>query len=349
MRYFAYGALAFLIILAGVVFFFLKYKPAPTEITIQGSNAQMGEAYGKALRLRIRLLTSIYLHKIVCENKPALIQARQKKALETVQNWPTNYQEEVQAAAKAAGVAAADLIYANSLLDFGNVQAGCRSVVITSSNLHLHAHNLDWDSLGGLGKWTTCVVRRNPSDGRFRTVSVGFPGLIGSLDVINEKGLALSFNQLGTGKGCTNEPVWIMIRRIAETCTSLEDARKELLKAPRGMPFIITVSDAANRTGAVFERSKDTINERPVSDGWLAACNAAQDSKAGSTRLDQIVSRTKINTAAELKGVLTHEDVLMGCNIYSIIFDFRNNQLLIASGEVPAAVEPFRILKLFDN
>lgn len=300
------------------------------------------------MHFRIKLLAGLYLHRIVCQNDRSLIQTRQKKALEATRYWPTNYQEELISLANATGVSSADLAYANSLLDIGNVQAGCRSAVITSTNLHLHAHNLDWDSLGGLGRWTTCIVRRKPSDGKFRTVSVGFPGLIGCLDVINEKGLALSFNQLGTGRGCSNEPVWIMIRRIAETCASLEGARKELLKAPPGMPFIITVSDAANRTGTVFERSRVSISERPVTNGWVAACNTPQDSKSGGTRLDQIVSGSRISSVSDLKKVMAHPDVLMGCNIYSIVFDFPHNQLYIASGQVPAAAEPFRKFKLFE-
>jgi hypothetical protein len=92
-------------------------------------------------------------------------------------------------------------------------------------NLLFHAHNLDWDNLGWFGRWVTCIVRRNPSDGRFATVSFGFPGMIGALDIINEKGLALSFIQLGWGNGGTNEPVFIMLRRIAETCDSIDAAR----------------------------------------------------------------------------------------------------------------------------
>jgi hypothetical protein len=45
---------------------------------------------------------------------------------------------------------------------------------------------------------------------------------------------------------------------------------------------------------------------------------------------------------------MAHPDVLMACNIYSVIFDFPHNQLFIASGEIPAALEPFRMLRLFE-
>jgi predicted choloylglycine hydrolase len=144
-------------------------------------------------------------------------------------------------------------------LDLGRARAGCRSVVVSQTNVLFHAHNLDWDTLGGLGRWTTCIVRRNPSDGRLATVCIGFPGMIGALDIINEKGLALSFNQLGWGKGGTNEPVFLMLRRIAEMCASLEAARTNLIHAAPGMPFIITVSDARSGTGSVFERVNNRV------------------------------------------------------------------------------------------
>ena len=52
--------------------------------------------------------------------------------------------------------------------------------------------------------------------------------MVGAPDIINEKGLALPFNQLGFGKGSGSEPVFIMLRRIAETCSSLDAARKQI-------------------------------------------------------------------------------------------------------------------------
>jgi hypothetical protein len=211
----------------------------------------------------------------------------------------------------------------------------------------LHAHNLDWDNLGGFGRWTTCIVRRNPSDGRLATVSIGFPGLVGALDIINEKGLALSFNQLGWGKGGTNEPVLVMVRRIAETCVSLQAARTNIFNAPSGMPFIITVSDANAAEASVFERVGGRISERPSRGGFVAACNAAQGATFGSSRLDQILIKEGANDLSEIRRVLGNPEVLMGCNIYSVVFDFKNDRLWLASGEMPAAKGQYREYSLF--
>jgi hypothetical protein len=295
----------------------------------------------------MKLLVRVYLDRIVCQNDRKLIASRRATALKCLTNWPPAYSQELYSVATASGVDSSALAYANSFLDLGQAQAACRSVVISSNNLFLHAHNLDWDNLGGLGRWTTCIVRRHPADGRFATVAVGFPGLIGALDIINEKGLALSFNQLGVGRGQVAEPIFVFMRRVAETCVSLDQARVEIGRVQPGMPFIITVSDAAAGTGAVFERTRTEISERPLTNGWVAACNVAQGTKTGLTRLDRILTSAPVSETDELRQVLGHPEVLMGCNIYSVIFDFRRNQLLIASGSIPAAVEPFRRFPLF--
>ncbi len=326
-----------------------SYHPEPLEVAIGGSGVQMGAQQGSAMSTRIRLLAELYVHRIVCQNDARLIEAREVKALKNLESWSPRYRDELVSMGNASGVSTGALAYANIFLDLGNVRAGCRSVVISATNRFMHAHNLDWDNLGGLGRWTTVIVRRNPADGRFKTVAVGFPGLVGALDIINERGIAVSFNQLGIGRGDVREPVLLMIRRIAESCASLDDARAEILVAPLGMPFILTVSDAQNGTASVFERAKEKITERSLSKGWVAACNQAQGSMPGSTHLDQVLADSVIRTPSDLKRVLAVPKVLMACNIYSVVFDYRENRLYLASGQVPAAELPFRSYTLFDE
>jgi hypothetical protein len=347
VRYLIYGGLGLFLVVVAVILFVVWYTPPPLQVDVGGSAADLGAAYGRSLRLPMRLVTRFYVEGILCQNNPTLIQSRRATALEATANWPKPYAEELKAAASASGIPLGALAYGNCFLDLGNSRAGCRSVVITQADLFLHAHNLDWDNLGGFGRWTTCIIRRRPTDGRFQTVAVGFPGLIGALDIINEKGLALSFNQLGFGKGGTNEPVFVMLRRIAETCASMDQARSELFSAPAGMPFIITVSDAEAGQGSVFERTNDIVTERAAKEGWVAACNAAQGTAFGKTRLDEILAGEQITDAAGLRHVLASPGVLMESNIYCVIFDFRRNRLIVASGDIPAARGRFEEYRLF--
>lgn len=346
-RRLVYAVLLFVVLAAGVLAGFIWYKPSPIQVAIAGDSRDLGTSYGRELRMPMRLVTRFYLDRIVCLGNPKLIEGSRAAALRSLPNWPNRYRDELNATAAAARLPVGALAFGNTFLDLGRVRAGCRSVVLSQSNVVFHAHNLDWDNLGGLGRWATCIVRRNPTDGRLATVSIGFPGMIGALDIINEKGLALSFNQLGWGKGGTNEPVFIMLRRIAETCDSLEAARANLFKAPDGMPFIITVSDARANTGSVFERVHDRVTERPLRGGFVAACNTAQGTNCGATKLDQALSKLGTTDWNGIRHVLGSPGVLMECNIFSVIFDFHHNRLWLASGEVPAAKGSYREYPLF--
>jgi hypothetical protein len=347
MRRLIYGVLLLVVLGAGMSGFLIWYKPSPFQITLAGKSGDLGAGYGRKLRTPMRLLTCYYLDRKVCQGDARLIEASRELALQSLANWPREYREELDATATAAQLPMSALAFGNAFVDLGRVRAGCRSVVVSETNLLFHAHNLDWDTLGGLGRWTTCILRRNPTDGRLATVSIGFPAMIGALDVINEKGLALSFNQLGWGKGGTNEPVFLMVRRIAETCTSLEAARTNLIHAAPGMAFIITVSDAPSGSGSVFERVNNRVTERPLQRGFVAACNTVQGTNFGTTRLDQVLAKSGANDLGAVERVLAAPEVLMECNIYSVIFDFHHNRFWLASGEIPAAKGGYREFQLF--
>lgn len=342
-----YALLLLVLAASGILLGLICYKPSPIQVAVAGSSLDLGSSYGRKLRIPIGLVTRFYLDRIVCLGDSKLIQGSRAAALRNLANWPKPYHDELNAAAEAAGAPVSALAFGNSFLDLGKARVGCRSVVLVQSNLVLHAHNLDWDNLGGFGRWTTCLIRRAPSDGRLATVSIGFPGLIGALDIINERGLALSFNQLGWGKGGTNEPVFVMLRRIAETCDSMNAARNNLLSAPAGMPFIITVSDSKAGLGRVFEHAGDRVTERPLHDGFVAACNAAQGTSFGATRLDQLLTSNPPNDLNSIRSVLSNSAVMMDCNIYSVVFDFQHNRFWLASGEVPAARGVYREYPLF--
>src|SRR5579862_4709105 len=151
---------------------------------------------------------------------------------------------------------------------------------------------------------------------------------------------------LGWGRGGTNEPVFLVIRRIAETCTSLEAARTKLIQAPPGMAFIITASDARSGAGSVFERVNNRVTERPLQRDFVAACNTVQGTNFGTTRLDQMLTKSGQNDLSAVQRVLAAPGVLMECNIYSVIFDFRHNRFWLASGEIPAAKGGYREFQL---
>jgi hypothetical protein len=283
----------------------------------------------------------------ICGNDDSVYASRCRKAMTLWDCIATPYQEELSALSSASGVDRAAVVLGNSFIDLGYSAYGCRAVVAETPAGLLHAHNLDWDSVGGLAKWTISIVRRVPDDGRYRTVSVCLPGMIGALDIINEHGVALSINQIGYGNGNPVEPVFIKIRRIAESCRTFDEASEQVMASSSNMPFIITLSSAREGKSGVFEPMGRRISVRAAREGRVAADNVTWGENSGRSGVCRAVHEARLGSVPDMQDVLRSSDVLLACNIYSVIFDYAGNRLLLASGSVPAAEHTYRDYILF--
>lgn len=320
--------------------------PRPRNIVLSGSPEAMGRRFGKRNRTAIRLLHSLYVKRAVCGSETVYASSCAKAGRAFVRLRPV-YQRELLALSRGSGVELDGLMLGNCFLDLGLGSAGCRSLVFHNGRDLYHGHNLDWDSLAGLAAWTVSVVRRSPDDGRFSTVSIAFPGMIGALDIINAHGIALSFNQLGFGSSECEEPVFIMMRRIAETCMTYAEARHQILSAPRGMPFIITLSDAMSGESGVFERVRADVTERRALDGLVTADNVAWGEEVPRSTVERRARQCRVSCTEDVQQAFRHPDIMLACNIYSVIFHFAQDRLYIASGRIPAATHEYRTYPLF--
>jgi hypothetical protein len=310
---------------------------------------EMGALSARPVSWKVKMLVSGYLKLFICGGDADRITKAKKNAHGVLESMPELYRAELQAYAASAGVDPDMLAFGNSFVDLGSRALGCRSTVIQGKRIY-HAHNLDWDNLGGMAKWSVIITRRHPDDGRFKTVSIGFPGLIGALDIVNEHGVALSFNQLGTGAKKVTEPVFVMMRRIAEPCPDFASARSELLNPPAGMPFVITLSSASEHCGSIFERWGDVPLERSLSEaGWVAAANGQQGVEHGLSCVGRVLKEGVPQDVEAVKALLRHPDVLAACNLYSVIFDYEANRFYLASGALPAAAGTYREYDLFEK
>jgi len=333
-----YGTLlAVGLIVGGGVYLAFYHRPAPAEILLRGTSTEMGKTHGHAVRHGLRWIVKLYLRKGVCGGNAQLIEAREDLAAKKLDLLPVEYREEIAAISDGSGLELGAVAYGNMFLDLGNATVGCRSLVARTESGLRHCHNLDWDNLGGMARWTVTILRREPDDGRYRTVAIGFPGMVGALDIINEKGIALSFNQLGFGTEMSGEPVFITLRRIAEYCADFDAARVEILAMPPGLPFIITLSDAANARASIFERTRTHTGERPLAGGWIAAANLAQATHGIRTHVDEAFAAAPLDSVCDLRSALANPEVMMDCNLYSVVFDYRANCFYLASGTIPAA------------
>jgi Acyl-coenzyme A:6-aminopenicillanic acid acyl-transferase len=335
---------------------FVIFKIIPgagaSTVRLHGTPTEMGTQHGRARSWSIALLMKIYIYRIICRNdeeKYLVRTAAAKKLLEKIDpRWIT----EITATAKAAGVKPETMMLGNTFLDLGFYLAACRQVIVNTDNGLLHSHNLDWDNLAGVGNFLVTIFRTSAAPGRFATVHMGFPGMIGALDIINEHGIALSFNQVGVARGECEMPIFIKMRDIAERCDSFEMAEKELLTLPPGMPFCIGLSDAKSGKAAVFERgNSNKINQRAPRNLILTADNNLWygDKMTGRCSTDDVAHKINPTNVEGVKQVLRDEKVLLACNIYSVIFDYSNNKLYLAAGNVPAAEDTYHEYPLFEK
>ncbi len=342
-RFYVYAAILLLLALSP-----FWSGPRPSQVRLHGTAQEMGEQYGRAYWLRLRLLSRVYLKGIVCGNRDDRVEKAKSRAREC---WPAiapRYREEIEAVGHAAGVDPALILLGNSFVDLGYGGGACRTVVSqTAQGGLLHAHNLDWDNLAGLGNWCITIVRRAPSDGRRRTVSIGVPGMVGALDIVNDRGLALSVNQIGFGRHQPGEPTFLLLRRVAETCDTFAQARAELLQAAPDTPFLITLSSAQEGRAAVFEPQGNHITERELKDGLVAADNEVWGPGYDGGIVEKAVRAAAPRDLAAVQAVMAHPDVLLVCNLYSVVFDFRANRFYLASGRMPAATHGYREFPLF--
>ena len=333
---------------------------SPTELKLPANSYESGRLHGEKRSFAITLLCDIYLKRIVCMNSSVILNKQKEKAEKLFSVIDKRWTDEARGIADGSGVDRGVIMLANSFLDIGGNAMGCREVVLVSGNENgedkrlLHAHNLDWNNLGGVGNFLVTIFRTDGGDGRYDTVRIGFPGLIGALTIINEKGISLGFNQLGHAQGESRMPVFIEMRNIAETCANFADAEKMVMDMPEGMPFCIVLSDAKLCRAAVFERLADGIvRKREIEDNIITADNCAwcgYNTSDAPVRREVLRIRKSGKSGVDLvKAVLRDSHVLLDCNIYSVIFDYKNNTFYLASGKIPAAKGEYRKFILFKN
>lgn len=173
------------------------------------------------------------------------------------------------------------LAYGDVILTFVGDLLGCTQFAAagaaTVGGKLIHGRSMDWDELDYLVNHPAVIVRR-PA-GRIPFVSIGFPGCVAPYNGINARGIAVASNanngdpekapnQRGT-RGYTQ-----MIHKILSTCSTLDEVEEFLSAQSRPSAITFVVSDAENRTAAVFEMTSNAMGIRRMdADGVVYATN----------------------------------------------------------------------------
>lgn len=238
-------------------------------LRLEGTPEEMGRQHGELLRDEIGALRS-YVRDFVGSRR--LPRATRRAEALFAEDIPERYYREAEALARAAGMPLAELLFAQCFTDIYRV-FGCSTLAAESAEGEgtFLARNLDFPTLGYLGRYSLVVVAR--PRGRRPYVSIGWPGMLGVLSGQNDALAAAVLVVHGDQGAQAGLPFQFAFRRVLEECQSVDEA-EALLRQTR-----ITVTNnliLADRLGGtrVLELHPERIVARgPTPGGLLSATN----------------------------------------------------------------------------
>ncbi|HHW09590.1 MAG TPA: BamA/TamA family outer membrane protein [Firmicutes bacterium] len=135
-----------------------------------------------------------------------------------------------------------------------------------------HARNLD-NSMA-LELVQSAFVAIVEPEGRLPYITLSYPANFGIMHAVNSAGIAVSMNySVSNDATIDGMPFVFMLREIAETAQTLDEALQIIKETPRTVGLNIMVSDAKIPQAVVVEVSANRYAIRPATDGFISATN----------------------------------------------------------------------------
>lgn len=275
-------------------------------------------------------------------------------------NFPADYRQELEAMVQT-GVDRERLVTANTMFDVVKLIA-CSSMIVqpdrSATGKAIFGRNLDFPTAGYLQEYSMVIVYR--PKGKYAFVSVGFPGLIGCLSGINEKGLCLAVHEVleaadGSKKyDPEGTPYAMNYRRILEECATVEEAEKLLRSLKRTTRNNLAVCD--RNGGVILELTPKNVVVRKPADGLCPCtnhfCTPELAPKQVSNRVytcDRFACLVKNGNHHKKLGVEAIKEMLHEVNggdmtLQTMIFEPADMKLHVALGSCPSSALPLRKL-----
>ncbi len=271
---------------------------------------------------------------------------------------PASYRQELEVMSSASGVDMELLIAGNTFFDIKKMFA-CSAILVEPSHSKsgkvLFGRNLDFPSMGYLHLYSLVTVYH--PKGKFAFVSIGFPGMIGCLTGMNEKGLCLAINEVYSGgdrsasfdaKGI---PYAVCIREMLEECSSIQEALKWLKKRPRTTCYNLSIAD--QQQVGVLEVTTQNVVFRPANQGVctvtnhflskelaLPKQNNIYDTLDRLAKLDEHRGNGLLDVAEVARAL--HKANLGQLTLQTIVFEPSELTLHLAIGQTPSSALPLK-------
>jgi predicted choloylglycine hydrolase len=276
--------------------------------------------------------------------------------------FPDEQRRELDAMAKA-GVDRESLLAANTMFDVVKMIA-CSTLIVESERSAtgepIFGRNLDFPTAGYLQEYSLAIVCR--PEGKHAFVSVGFPGLVGCLSGMNEKGLSLAVLEVlesadGSKKFDINGTPYAMnYRRILEECATVEEAEKLLRTMKRTTRNNLAICD--QKGGAVFEITPTNVVVRRAEAGLCPCTNHFCTKELAPQKVEnRVYTCDRFNCLVEESkklrrvGLPEMTELLHQVNggdytLQTMIFEPSKMRLHLAIGSCPASALPLRTLEV---
>ncbi len=264
---------------------------------------------------------------------------------------------EMEAYAAALGIQRDVFIGANTMVDTYRGGFGCSSLIVeadrSATKSPLFGRNLDFYTLGWLQEYSLVTVYR-PA-GKHAFVSIGFPGLLGSLSGMNDAGLALTTHEVFISAdrapllNLKGSPYTFLMRRVLEECTTLDEAEKLLKSVPRTTLQNLAVCDRQH--GCVFEITPKNVVRRNCEKGMLACTNHFRTKPLRTIEVCRRYAKLQKAQAKKTLGVADISGKLKEVGdkrmtLQTMVFEPGPLKLHLALGACPSSELPLKTLDL---
>ena len=265
-------------------------------------------------------------------------------------NFPADHRREFEASCKEAKVDRDLLVLINTAFDVVSAFA-CSAIVAepgrSATGDVVFGRNLDLPPFAHLHELTIVTVYR--PKGKHAFASVGFPGIVGVISGMNDAGLSLAVNEIYESKDNAPKysplgtPKLMLLRRVLEECTTLDEAEKLLKATPRTGLMAVTMADKTG--GAVFEITpKNVIRRRPI-DGIVTCTNDFLSPELCCDR--QCARRAQLEKGRATEklsiddiGGLLHAARFPKMTMQTMLFEPASLRLHLAFGSIPSSELP---------
>lgn len=305
---------------------------------LRGTPEEMGEQHGALLRDEIRALLRWYVPSFVGPRE--LEEAKRRALAMFLPHVSDAHRREAEALAHAAGLEVDDVLFGQCFTDVYRL-FGCSTLAAPSVEGPLLARNLDFPSMGRLGRYSVVVVAR--PDGKRPFVSVTWPGLIGVLSG-QSQALALSVMVVHNADGArAGVPFQLAFRQVLEEAGDAAEAARLLRDLPLTVTNNLMIVDRAGEA-RVLELHPDGIAARqPDRAGRLVATNhfLTRSRREARLSIEYLSSRRRYRAVCDAtggEGPLALDDARAALGAASVPITLQSMIFLPAAGALEVSL-----------